>query len=113
MPSIESYIQSNGIRSVADYIRTSNMEKTGTWGTDIEILTLVHLLNTPVYTYMDDIKQWQHFTPGNIDPTLHNDVTQMAMYLTHYARHFEVVLSTVGVAPQVVHGTGRSTRRCH
>ena len=85
----------------------------GTWGTDIEILTLVHLLNTPVYTYMDDIKQWQHFTPGNIDPTLDNDITQMAMYFTHYAGHFEVVLSTVAVTPQVVHGTRHSTRRCH
>ena len=55
MPSIEPYIQGSGIRSVAEYIRTSNMEKAGTWGTDIEILTLVHLLNTPVYAYMDDI----------------------------------------------------------
>ena len=32
--------------SVVKYIRGTNMDRNGTWGTDIELMTASHMLNT-------------------------------------------------------------------
>ena len=41
------FILSTGVSIVEVYIRASLMDSAGTWGTENEILTLAHLLNTP------------------------------------------------------------------
>ena len=38
------------------YINSSRIEHDREWGTDVEILTLAHMLKTPVYTYHEDTK---------------------------------------------------------
>ena len=37
--------------SVKEYIQYTKMDKQGTWGTEIELLVLSHLLKTSIYTY--------------------------------------------------------------
>ena len=36
--------------TVGEYIQGSGMDKTGVWGTDIELLTLAHLLETCIFS---------------------------------------------------------------
>ena len=40
-----------GYSSVQQYIEKSRMGENATWGSDIEIITLSHLLNTCIFTY--------------------------------------------------------------
>ena len=37
--------------SIDEYIHDTEMDRNFTWGTDIEILTMAHLLNTRVFVY--------------------------------------------------------------
>lgn len=82
-----------GYSSIQEYIRATNMDRPYTWGTDIEIFTLAHLLQTPTLTYVKDRGSWERVTPHNVDNTLNDDVTQMSMYLNLSDNHFEVVCS--------------------
>ncbi len=34
--------------SVQEYVRATKMDREATWGTEVETITLSHLLNTPV-----------------------------------------------------------------
>ena len=70
------------------------MDQDGEWGTDVEMLTLAHLLQTTVYSHNSTDNHWWRFSPHAVDRTIPNDNTQMAMYirLLHSAQHFEVVL---------------------
>ncbi len=77
--------------SVQDYIRATGMDRATTWRTDIEMLTLAHLLKTPVLCYVTEQSVWHTYIPRHVDRTLIDDVTQMAMYLNHPRFHFEVV----------------------
>ena len=79
--------------SITEYIRTKNMDKASVWGTDIEILTLSHLLQTPIHLYLTERAKWGRYSPRNVDTTLNDDVRQMSMYLCHPPAHFEVVRS--------------------
>ena len=38
--------------SIQDYIADTNMDRESAWGTDIEMLTLAHLLQTPILSYI-------------------------------------------------------------
>ena len=51
MRSIQTFIISNGYTSVEQYVSETGMNRTSVWGTEIEILTLAHLLSTPVLVY--------------------------------------------------------------
>ena len=44
MRSIQTFIISNGYTSVEQYVSETGMNRTSVWGTEIEILTLAHLL---------------------------------------------------------------------
>ena len=37
--------------SATAYIEGTHMDRNGTWGSDVDILTLAHMLNTCVYVY--------------------------------------------------------------
>ncbi len=61
--------------SVQDYIRATDMNRAKTRGTDIEILTLAHLLQTPVLCYATEQSVWHRYSPHHVDRTLNDDVT--------------------------------------
>ena len=79
--------------SIQTYIVASGMDEEYTWGTDIEMLTLSHLLNTPIVSYSEQFGNWQRYSPHNVDRTLRDEINQMSMYLLHSHTHFTVVCS--------------------
>ena len=48
----------NDHSSVSEYIQHTGMDQDGTWGTDIEILTLAHLLNTCIFVCTTEQCNW-------------------------------------------------------
>ena len=79
--------------SIQDYIADTNMDRESAWDTDIEMLTLPHLLQTPILSYNAQDRRWSKYAAHDLDRTLNHDVTQMSMYLLHRYNHFEVVCS--------------------
>ena len=59
------------------------MDREGSWGTEVEMLTLAHFLQTPVLVYNTEHEGWSRYSPRNVDVALDDDVTQMSMYLWH------------------------------
>ena len=81
--------------SVAEYIRATEMHRPTTFGTEVEIFTMAHLLKTAIFSYSQTDRQWWRYSPNFVDMSLADDCTAMAMYLNHPHMHFEVVRSTV------------------
>ena len=79
--------------SVSEYIKHTCMDQDGTWGTDIEILTLAHLLNTCIFVYTTEQCNWWRYCPQNVDRSLNVDLTSMSMYIQNPGEHFDVVCS--------------------
>ena len=69
------------------------MDQPHIWGTDIEIFTLAHLLQTCVFIYNTDDLNWRRYSPHCVDRTLNDDIQQMSMYINHPPNHFEIVRS--------------------
>ena len=67
--------------SATAYIEHTHMDRNGTWGSDVEIWTLAHMLNTWVYVYNPTYHSWGRYGPHNIDRTLSSDVTDMSMFI--------------------------------
>ena len=64
------------------------------WGTDVEILTLAHMLKTPVYTYHEDTKSWNRYSPNAVERSLdENNISERGMYIRLAHSHFDVVSS--------------------
>ena len=82
-----------GYDSIQSYIASTGMERDGTWGTDVEILSMSHLLQTPVHSYSQQLGQWQRYSPHNVDRQLRDDLQQRSIYLYHTGNHFNVVRS--------------------
>ena len=80
-----------GYDSIQSYIASTGMDQDGTWGTDIEMLSLAHLLQTPVLSYSQQYGQWQRYSPHDVDRHLTDDIHQRSMYLLHTGNHFNVV----------------------
>ena len=80
-------------RSVEEYIRHTGMHRVSTWGTEVEIFTMAHLLNTTIFSFNSRDKRWWRFSPNFVDLSLPDDCTAMAIYLNHTPSHFEVVHS--------------------
>ena len=58
-----------------EYVQYTKMDKQGTWGTEIELLVLSHLLKTSIYTYLTTNKKWFVFSPCKLDKKLAFDST--------------------------------------
>ena len=56
------------------------------WGTEIEIFTLAHVLQTCVFIYSTDDLNWHRYSPCCVDRTLNDDIQ-------HPPNHFDVVRS--------------------
>ena len=81
--------------SVVEYIRGTNMDRNGTWGTDIELITASHMLNTSLSMYDIVSGTLTTYGPHNVDRSLSNSVTEMSMYIRHPPDHVDVVCSVV------------------
>ena len=79
--------------SVQDYIQDKGMDQPHIWGTEIEMFTLAHLLQTCVFIYNTDDLNWCRYSPHCVDRTLNDDIQQMSMYINHPPNHFEIVCS--------------------
>ena len=77
-----------GHSSVSEYIEYTCMDQDGTWGTDIEIFTLAHLLNTCIFVYTTEQFNWWRYGPQNVDRSLNVDITSMTTYIQNPGQHF-------------------------
>ena len=79
--------------SVQSYIASSKMDKSRIWGTETEILTLAHMLQTDIYSYNTDDHKWHKYGIADLDRTVSDDVTRTSIYMHHPYNHFEIVQS--------------------
>ncbi|CAI8035684.1 OVARIAN TUMOR DOMAIN-containing deubiquitinating enzyme 9 [Geodia barretti] len=68
-----------GYGSIQSYIAFTGMDQDGTWGTDIEMLSLAHLFQTPVFSYSQQHGQWQRYSPHDVDRQLMDDIHQSSL----------------------------------
>ena len=69
------------------------MDKSRIWGTETEILTLAHMLQTDIYSYNTDDHKWHKYGIADLDRTVSDDVTRTSIYMHHPYNHFEIVQS--------------------
>ena len=93
-PLLGSHIH-RSYASVEQYITATRMDMEYTWGTEVEIYSPAHLLQTCIFTYDVQLSNWYRHSPHCVDRTLHDDITLMSMYINHSPQHFEVVHSVV------------------
>jgi hypothetical protein len=87
------YIHDRQYPNVTAYISGTKMNIDHVWGTDVEIVTLAHMLKICIYSYDNYRSQWARFDPSTIDSALTNSVSQMSMYLFNKNNdHFDVVV---------------------
>ena len=73
------------------HIDSSRIEHDREWGTDVEILTLAHMLKTPVY---EDTKSWNRYSPNAVERSLdESNISERGMYIRLACSHFDVVSS--------------------
>ena len=66
-----------GYSSIEEY---NEMDSEFAWGTDIEILTLAHLLETPVISYSKQHSTWQSYAPHDLDTISKIDINLNQSY---------------------------------
>ena len=87
------------VTNIEDYISMTKMECNGTWGTEVEIATLSHLLDTSIYSYTHEPQErWLRVGPSFVHGTFadaDDDLNEMGIYMyIHNPRdRFEVVTS--------------------
>ena len=69
------------------------MDQDSAWGTDVEMLTLAHLLNNSILSYSVQHGSWQRYAPHHVDRSLVDDFQQISVYIVHDCNHFNVVCS--------------------
>ncbi len=80
---------------IEQYIAATRMNQNRAWGSEVEVMALAHLLDTPIYSY-DTVSGWNLYIPGMVHGTFnfsHTDTHQMAMYVHHAVNHYDVVNS--------------------
>ena len=86
-----------GHSSVSEYIQHTCMDKDGTWGTDIRIFTLAHLLNTCIFVYTSEQCNWWRYGPPNVTRSLNVDITNMSMYIRNCGDNYDNVVPLLPV----------------
>ena len=81
--------------SIQEYIESTQMHQNMTWGTEVEMFTLAHLLQTSVFSYNTVDSTWWRYSPHFVDRSVPEDITAMAMYIRHQPGHFDVVRSVL------------------
>ena len=65
--------------SIHEYIEGTHMKQNYTWGTDIEMLTFAHLVNTSMLVYKLEIVSWATYQPQHVDRSLNVDMTDRSI----------------------------------
>ena len=91
---IKGNIDYGDCKTVSQYIKKSNMDKNGTWGSEVELLSFAHLTKTCVYSYSTGTARWNRYSPCDLDRRITSKVVAPAVYLYHQGDHYEVVLKT-------------------
>ena len=70
------------------YIAGTRMDRSGSWGTEVELIILSHMLNTPIAIFHLEDAAWQKHYPCSIDSAIQDEVdpNQQMMYIA-----FEVI----------------------
>ena len=100
MPSIYHILISRALvdyTSVQQYIQETRMDRLGAWGTDTEMFTLSHILETPIFTYNDSIvaehDKWSRYALHDME---RHQFESMSMYLYFSGgNHFQPILNIV------------------
>ena len=50
---------------IEQYIAVSELEEDRAWGSEVEIMILAHLLDTPIASYVNTTG-WTQYNPGNV-----------------------------------------------
>ena len=79
-----------GYHSVENYLVRTNMADDGTWGTDLEMSLLAHMLDIVVYSYKAG-QLWIACFPKGIDHSLPEDVNKKSIYIYYTGNHYNVV----------------------
>ena len=66
--------------SVQSYIASSEMDKSGIWGTETEILALAHMLQTDIYSYNTDDCQWHKYGIADVDRNESDDLSYLNIH---------------------------------
>jgi len=76
-----------------DYIYYTRMGHDGTWGTNVEMLTLAHMVNAPVYCYETTAPHhtWTAYFPNGVDRCIPRDVREKSLYLYFTHDHFMII----------------------
>ena len=90
-----NYLQPFGHTTVQNYIDSHGMNRPGTWGSELEMICLSHMLNTVVYSFGARNNNWEVFAYNFIDRSLTCDYTQKSIYLWFSDSHFKVVTSVM------------------
>jgi len=79
-------------KDVATYLFDTQMNKAGTWATDVEIVFTATLLQTTIYVYSDvnSPSKWYKYQP--LFQCVGSQCTEN-MYITNLQNHFEPVIS--------------------
>ena len=76
--------------NVSDYLTTTQMEISGTWGTEVEVIALATLLKTTIAIYYHPpgakVPLWHHYSPLCSDAD-----TSICIYLHNTGNHFNHV----------------------
>ena len=69
--------------SIQSYISDSKMDLWGRWCSDIEILTLAHMLQTDIYSYNTEDLKWHKYGFADVDRNASDDVSRISIYIRH------------------------------
>lgn len=81
-----TFLRSNDV-SIESHV--SAMMQDGNWATELEILSLAHMLSVDIFTYSES--RWIKFSGQNVCSSMHSKAG--GLYLDHrYGNHYDVVL---------------------
>ena len=89
-----NYLVPFNYSTVQQYIDNSDMGRSGTWGTDLEMMCFCHMLNLNLYSFHADSNTWTVFSPINIERGIPRLYNIMSVYVYLRRSHFYVVAST-------------------
>ena len=78
--------------SIEEYIQSSKIDRTGSWGTDLELFLAAQLLKTDIFLYKDLGRSWNKYSAyGFSDKKDVHPLTEKRIYLRLYLSHFQPV----------------------
>ena len=88
------------------YIEESDVCNNGNWATEIEIVVISSLMDTPVFvhTRLPCGEKWLKHEPVCVVPPILK--TDKAIYVSNYCEHFNIVVSVLIVFQICVHCCG-------